>query len=137
MPQRDDSTDSTTLINDAQWAVLKPILFRVRNTQGPSKRQCDREFLNAVIWLIKTNSAWRDLPPEFGDWHAVYVRFRRWEESRTWAQIRKELDDRALKMLNDLLKNEKETNESEDENHKRKYMNVKSRLINAMNMPVW
>jgi transposase len=28
------------------------------------------------LWIARTGSPWRDLPPLFGNWNSVYVRFR-------------------------------------------------------------
>ena len=32
----------------------------------------------AVLWLARTGSPWRDLHREFGNWNSVFKRFRRW-----------------------------------------------------------
>jgi transposase len=39
----------------------------------------NRWFLEAVLWIGRTGSPWRDLPTEFGQWHTVYMRFSRWQ----------------------------------------------------------
>ena len=53
--------------------------------------QCEREFLEAVLHLQRTGSPWRDLLPELGYWHAVSMRFRRWEARGVWARLWKNL----------------------------------------------
>ena len=35
-------------------------------------------FLEGVLYIARTGSPWRDLPPEFGRWNSVFQRFRRW-----------------------------------------------------------
>lgn len=45
--------------------------------QGPREKN-NRLFLEAVLWIARTGSPWRDLPECFGRWNAVYRRFRRW-----------------------------------------------------------
>jgi transposase len=37
----------------------------------------DREFIEAVLWLARTGSPWRDLPGVFGKWYAMHTRFLR------------------------------------------------------------
>ena len=44
----------------------------------PGKTDDNRPFLEAVSWLARTGSPWRDLPAEFGNWNSVFQRYRRW-----------------------------------------------------------
>jgi len=44
-------------------------------------------FKEAVLHLQRTGSPWRDLPPKLGYWHAVYMRFRRWEARGVWQRL--------------------------------------------------
>ncbi|MGE9295468.1 MAG: transposase [Puniceicoccales bacterium] len=74
-------------LSDEVWAVIEPALKQVRNPQGPKDRQDDRAFLTAVAYLVKEGCSWRALQPQFGHWHNVYVRFRRWEQNQTWAKL--------------------------------------------------
>ena len=43
-----------------------------------------REFEDAVLWLARAASPWRDLPPELGNWRTVHGRFRRWTRAGVW-----------------------------------------------------
>ena len=36
----------------------------------------DRRFVEAVFWIARTGSPWRDLPPFFGNWNRVFKRYR-------------------------------------------------------------
>lgn len=47
----------------------------------------NQQFLNAVVWIARSGSAWRDLPERFGKWNSVYQRFRRWAKQGRWQQI--------------------------------------------------
>ncbi len=38
----------------------------------------NRRFVEAVLWIARTGSPWRDLPEEFGKWNTVFKRFRDW-----------------------------------------------------------
>lgn len=66
-------------LSDADWKRIEPLL-RVR--PAPRSKRGDRDFVNAVIWRVKTGVPWRDLPERFGSWKTVYNRFSRWGEAR-------------------------------------------------------
>jgi putative transposase len=81
-------------LTDAQWAQLKMLLPKRR---GPRTRLGDRNFLNAVVWRVRTGVPWRDLPERFGPWKTIYNRFSRWAARGVWEkifqQLRVEVDD--------------------------------------------
>lgn len=47
----------------------------------------NRLFVEAVLWIARTGSPWRDLPPEFGPWNSVYQRFARWPRRGVWHRV--------------------------------------------------
>jgi transposase len=47
----------------------------------------NRLFVEAVLWMVRTGSVWRDLPDEFGDWNNVFRRFTRWSNKGLWHRI--------------------------------------------------
>ena len=49
--------------------------------------QGNRLFLEAVLWIVRTGSPWRDLPVELGNWHTTYTRFKRWGEAGVWGKL--------------------------------------------------
>jgi len=54
----------------------------------PGRTAADnRLFVEAVLWIARTGSPWRDLPPEFGPWNAVYQRFARWSRRGVWHRL--------------------------------------------------
>jgi len=63
----------------------------------------DREFLEAVLYLQRTGSPWRDLPAELGYWPAVYMRFRRWEARGVWRRLWKNLQAEPFAQARGLL----------------------------------
>ncbi len=60
-------------LTDSQWEVIKEYLPIKR------KRQLDlREVFNAILWITRTGSQWRNLDSSFPDWRAVYYYFYNW-----------------------------------------------------------
>jgi transposase len=47
----------------------------------------NRKFINAVFWILRTGSPWRDLPSDYGDWKNTHRRFCRWRDKNIWEKI--------------------------------------------------
>ena len=75
------------LLTDEAWAELAPILAAIKSRAGSPPVLSDRMFIEAVLYLARTGTPWRDLPEDFGHWDAVYNRFRRWEARGIWRQL--------------------------------------------------
>ena len=50
-------------------------------------RHDDRPYVEAMLWIARTGSPWRDLPAELGHWHRTFVRFSRWREKGVWERV--------------------------------------------------
>jgi transposase len=74
-------------IPDDQWEKIKDVLPPERKKQGGRPAKDNRMILNAMLWIAKTGSPWRDLPEYYGSWKTVYTRFRRWQIAGVWDQI--------------------------------------------------
>jgi transposase len=59
---------------DAQWAKMEPHCLGKPDDPGRSGAN-NRMFVEAVLWIVRTGSPWRDLPAAFGNWSSVYSRF--------------------------------------------------------------
>lgn len=55
-------------------------------TRGSSGRD-NRMFVEAVLWIVRTGSPWRDLPDVFGSWNSMFRRFSRWSRKGVWWRI--------------------------------------------------
>jgi len=53
-------------ISDHSWSIIEPYLPGRKDAWG-RMAQDNRLFINAVIWILRTGSPWRDLPSEYGD----------------------------------------------------------------------
>ena len=75
-----------TILRDDQW---ERIAFLLQGKPGDSGRtgNDNRLFVEAVLWVGRTGSPWRDLPVEFGPWNSAYVRFARWSDKQVWHKV--------------------------------------------------
>jgi transposase len=88
-------TQACSQLTDAMWNELSPLLPGQANSRGVTAHDT-RGFVDAVLWLGRTGTSWRDLPQERGEWHRVYVRYARWRESGVWTKITPWLTARGL-----------------------------------------
>lgn len=73
-------------LTDAQWAVLEPLLPAPSRPGRPS-RWSKRQLIDGIRWRIRVGAPWRDIPPDYGSWAAMYALFRRWHRDGTWAVL--------------------------------------------------
>ena len=73
-------------ISDRVWELLEPHLPGRQGSSGRNARD-NRQFINAVIWILRTGAPWRDLPPEYGDWKNTNRRFCRWRDKGIWEKL--------------------------------------------------
>ncbi|MCY0150846.1 IS5 family transposase [Hoeflea sp. G2-23] len=74
------------ILRDEQWERISPYIIGDDRTRGSSGRD-NRMFVEAVLWIVRTGSPWRDLPDVFGDWNSVFRRFSRWSQKGIWWRI--------------------------------------------------
>src|SRR3954451_646281 len=65
------------VLTDAQWAKMEPHCRGKKSDPGRSGAD-NRRFVEAVLWIARTGSPWRDLPSTFGHWNTVFKRYRDW-----------------------------------------------------------
>ena len=74
------------VLSDRQWKFIEKQC--VGKPEDPGGTGADnRMFVEAVLWIARTGSPWRDLPAIFGKWNSVFVRFNRWSEGGVWQRI--------------------------------------------------
>ena len=74
------------VLTDAQWAQIEPLYLGKKSDPGRTG-QDGRLFLEAVLWIARRGSPWRDLPEELGNWNTVFQRFRYWAERDVFKRI--------------------------------------------------
>ena len=83
------------LMEDAEWAFFKPFLIAVRG-RGGRPASDHRRILDAIFWIARTGSPWRDLAEEFGKWSSVYRQFKRWRLAGLWELVLDALNDSGI-----------------------------------------
>lgn len=77
-------------LKDAQWARIERLVPGKEGDKGRHGAD-NRLFVDAVLWIARTGSPWRDLPPELGNWNSQFQRFRRWAKKGVWDRLFKAL----------------------------------------------
>ncbi|MEZ5534342.1 MAG: IS5 family transposase [Thiolinea sp.] len=79
-------------VSDRIWNLLAPHLPGQAGQHGGIAKD-NRQFINAVFWILRTGAPWRDLPPDYGDWKNTHRRFSRWRDSGVWESLLERLID--------------------------------------------
>jgi transposase len=79
-------------ISDKVWSKLDAHLPGRKGSWG-GIAQDNRQFINAVFWIMRTGAPWRDLPPDFGGWSNTHRRFIRWRDGGVWERLLEVLID--------------------------------------------
>ena len=74
------------VLSDAQWAKMEPHCLGKKSDPGRSGED-NRRFVEAVLWIARTGSPWRDLPPLFGPWNTVFKRYRDWVKADVFKRL--------------------------------------------------
>ena len=80
------------VLSDTQWESIDRLCAGKPGDPGGTGVN-NRMFVEAVLWIARTGSPWRDLPAVFGKWNSVFVRFNRWSEGGVWQRIFGALSD--------------------------------------------
>jgi transposase len=73
-------------LRDEQWRQIEGLL--PGKASDPGRTGADnRLFVEAVLWIARTGSPWRDLPAELGRWNSAYKRFARWSRDGVWHRV--------------------------------------------------
>jgi transposase len=72
--------------SDEQWALIEPLLPEVK-TGGRPEKHPRRALVDAILYVVRTGCAWRQLPADFPPWQTVYWYFNRWEQDKVTEQI--------------------------------------------------
>ena len=77
---------SRRTLSDAQRHRIEALAPGKAGDRGATARD-NRLFVDAVLWIARTGSPWRDLPPELGAWNSTWRRFDRWARAGVWERL--------------------------------------------------
>ena len=73
-------------LRDEEWTRISELIPAAK-TGGRPRTTDMREFLNAVLYLLRTGCSWRQLPKDLPPWKSVYRILRDFQERGVWEQI--------------------------------------------------
>ena len=57
------------------------------STGGRPEKHPRRAIVDAILYVVRTGCAWRQLPADFPPWQTVYWYFKQWEQARVTEQV--------------------------------------------------
>lgn len=66
-------------LTDEQWSLIAPLFENPKTvqTRGRPARSA-REVLNGVLWILRSEARWQDLPDRFPPYQTCHRRFQEW-----------------------------------------------------------
>ena len=76
---------------------ILPIIIRETTRCGGRPPKIDHYIcFCAMLKMLSCSMPWRDCPREYGPWHTIYTRFKRWSENGLFWTILNELKQKKL-----------------------------------------
>ena len=76
-----------TDLNDAEYAILEPLVPFKNHKHGRPRAWSLREILNAIFYILRGGCAWRLRPHDLPPWQTVYGYYWQWRNDGTWEAI--------------------------------------------------
>ena len=77
-------------LSDAQWRRIEGFLPGRAGWVGVTAKD-NRQFVNGVLWVLRSGAHWKDMPVRYGNWKSAHRRFTRWAGAGIWERIFKVL----------------------------------------------
>lgn len=73
-------------IKEADWKHIFSIL-QVRKDIRTGNKDKLRQFIEGVWYMARSGCQWRLLPPTYGSWRSVHLRFKSWSDKGIWEDL--------------------------------------------------
>lgn len=87
---------SLRLVPDELWELVEPLIpaFEIRLQGGGTTSLDARQVFTAIVYVLTSGCAWRDLPPSFGvSFQTAHRRFTQWTRAGLWRELHRVLLD--------------------------------------------
>ena len=61
-------------------ALIDPLITKEKQKRGRPPKVSNYQFFCGLLYVLRTGFPWRDTPAEYGPWHTLYTRCKRWSE---------------------------------------------------------
>ena len=80
---------SNKLISDTFWAIVEPILPKHTHSPRGRPRVSDRTALTGIIFVLRTEIPWEELPQEMGCGSGMncWWRLKEWQDASVWEHL--------------------------------------------------
>jgi transposase len=86
-----------TMLTDAQWAELGPLIEQVRpHAKVPPSNL--RRTISAILWRHTNGAKWRAVPAELGPWWMAAQTFIRWSRLGVWERLLRLVQERGVQL---------------------------------------
>ena len=79
-------------LTEEQYEMIRPLL----PVQRDNVRLGNLDVINAVLYVTENGCKWRALPAQFGNWHTIYTRLRRWAAAGVLDRVFQALQEHRL-----------------------------------------
>ena len=73
-------------LSDEEWVQLVAGLKKTPGIRIGCEATC-RRFVEAVLWMLRSDAQWRLLPNRLGHWNSVFKRFISWSRFDVWENM--------------------------------------------------
>jgi transposase len=73
-------------LSPEQWRLIEQLLPGKAGDPGRSGSD-NRQFVNGVLWILRSGAHWHDLPERYGKWKTAHKRFSRWAKAGVWERV--------------------------------------------------